>query len=68
MSDLLGGVTCWFDVAAMRGIGRLYAGGCDRVTQLPPIGTPERIASDKRHNDMVRGLLISYETHRKDCP
>jgi hypothetical protein len=49
----------WFDVDAMKGIGKLYAGGCDKVRQLPPHGSPEREASDKRQTELVRGLLAA---------
>ena len=50
----------WFDPAKLVGIGHRYEGGCDRVPQLPKLGTPEREASDKKHRETVAGLLAGY--------
>ena len=50
--------------ADMAGIGRLYAGLCDRLPQLPKIGTPEREASDAEQAAMCKGLMEQFKASR----
>ena len=63
MDGRAGDVTEW-EAAGWQGIGRVYAGLCDKVPPLPAPGTPERAKSDAQHRAMCDGLRLQFERAR----
>lgn len=57
-------MTEWED-AGWQGIGRMYAGLCDKLPPLPAHGTPERDKSDAEHRAMCEGLMRQYERSKQ---
>ena len=53
-----------WEAAGWVGIGRVYAGLCDKLPSLPAAGTPERAKSDAEHRAMCDGLRLQFERAR----
>lgn len=53
-----------WEAAGWVGIGRMYAGLCDKLPPLPAAGTHERERSDAEHRAMCEGLRLQFERAR----